>query len=224
MSYQPPTGYPTPNGPTPNGYTPYTQRPRPPAQPIYKATWFTAVLVVVALIIGLVIGMAIGKSTGVAAPGQPGSGPTVPGSQSMTQQFGGTYTWPDGISVSVAAPQPYSPGDDPLNQDAVYKPTPGQQYVSIEVTVTNGSQLPTSASAVVSLKVLSNGAYAVEMPRPVDASDTNSSRYGAPDIPLRIGQSAAFSTFWAVDDPDDITVRVAESTDYGVVGNLIFTK
>jgi len=220
MSYQPPTGY-----PTPNGYAPYTQPPRPPAQPVYKTTWFTAVLVAVALIIGLVIGIVIGKSTGSTASSQTGNGATVPGSQSMTQHFGDTYTWPDGISVSVATPQPCSAGDDWVVQGGFFTPSPGQQYVSIEVTVTNGSQLPTYASQVATVKVLSNGAYAREMPRPVDQANDSGSRYGTPDISLRIGESGTFSTFWAVDDANDITVRVAESADgYGVVGNLVFTK
>lgn len=76
---------------------------------------------------------------GGARPPQPA--PEVP--SPAVVPFGGTYTWPDGIQVTVGRPEPYTPSGaqlTALSPDGVeYIPPQGEPLISMAATVVNGS-------------------------------------------------------------------------------------
>ena len=57
----------------------------------------------------------------------------------LTKQFGSTFTWDDGLAVTVSAPTPFKPKSDVSYQDKDSK-----AFVVVEVTFKNGATEPMS--------------------------------------------------------------------------------
>lgn len=75
-------------------------------------------------------------TTAVVAPA-PATSPSTP--STLTKPFGSTFTWDDGLSVTVSAPAPLKPQTDVSYQDKDSK-----AFVVIEVTFKNGATEPMS--------------------------------------------------------------------------------
>lgn len=84
-------------------------------------------------------------STLSAASAAPSSAATSQSSTSsasahpLTKPFGSTFTWDDGLAVTISTPKPFTPKSDLTYQDKVSK-----TFVMMDVTLRNGSPEPKS--------------------------------------------------------------------------------
>lgn len=85
-----------------------------------------------------------------ASSASPASASSEPTTSSATQQsdltkpFGSTFTWSDGVAVTVSKPAPYKPSSPDLVK--MIDPT-SKSFVVMDVTLKNGSQKPIDAIA-----------------------------------------------------------------------------
>ena len=89
----------------------------------------------------LVAALSACGSIPVATPPQqaPSTSPTSAAPSTLTKQFGSTFTWDDGLAVTVTAPQKFEPKTDVSYQDKDSK-----AFVIMEVTFKNGAAEPMS--------------------------------------------------------------------------------
>ena len=89
----------------------------------------------------LVAALSACGSIPVATPPQqaPSTSPTSAAPSTLTKQFGSTFTWDDGLAVTVTAPQKFKPKTDVSYQDKDSK-----AFVIMEVTFKNGAAEPMS--------------------------------------------------------------------------------
>lgn len=147
---------------------------------------------------------ASGSSQLVAPP--PPAAPPAP--SSTTNHFGDATRFTDGLTVSVAAPQPFTPSDSAAGW------TPGQKASTFAITVTNGSQ-QNYDPRLLSTSVRSGQTEGSQI------FDTARGLEGPPSTAVLPGQSVTFSVGFTVADPGSVVVQVTPGFQYN---NAIFTN
>ena len=144
-----------------------------------------------------------GAAPSVAAPAvaaDPASGNDPASSeQSTTGAFGQKITWPDGVAVSVSKPEPYKPSSSAATGPGAAR------FVSMKVTMTNGSAKDLSASGIV-LSATANGSPAEQV---YDSARANSS-------PSSPGKSVTFTVAFGLSSKDPADIQVELQPGFGV--------
>lgn len=109
--------------------------------------------------------------------------------------FGDTWTWDDGLSVTLSEPAPYEPSYEEV--------TEYDQAIVFEVTVENGTGSEYDPSMIM-LSASSGGQEADT------AYDSANGLEGAPSTTMLDGQSTTFQYGFGVADPDDVTVEIQD--------------
>ncbi|WP_136517792.1 hypothetical protein [Cellulomonas telluris] len=127
---------------------------------------------------------------GDQAGDQPG-GEAAP--EGLTAAFGETFVYADGLEVTVAAPEPYTPSE--------YATVTEGQHVSFTITVGNGGAEEYNPALFLT-SVMSGGAEASEI------FDLSSTLAPAPVDPVAPGQSVSFQVAYTVADPSAVVMEV----------------
>lgn len=147
---------------------------------------------------------------------QPEPGPDDPGADPAPEPpeapiagelaFGETMTWDDGVSITVSAPEPYTPSDFAVGVTHA-------NNVVFTLTITNNS---TADLQALPLPALSSGDQDVS---PI--FDIGSDIFGTgddvgfpPADTIEPGGSVSWRAAWSVDDPSSLTLQVAPSFLY----------
>ncbi len=149
-------------------------------------------------------GDTTGSTTSTASTGSTRSAttPTAPTSDAGTGTagFGGTFTWGDGLVVTVGAPKAFKPSDTAAIR-------PAKAYEQFEITVTNrtGSVYDPSALQV---GAQSGGKESEQV------FDSENGIGGSPSTTVLDGRKIIFAVGFGVEDPKDIIVDVQPGYDY----------
>lgn len=223
--FPPPEQQPTQQLPQPPYQPPPTYAehitPPPPPQPPRKRrrrwTWIllaVGAVVVVLIVVAAVAGRGAGQapaaspfsrtmpvpSTSMMPPPPPVAAP-APVPSSTTKHFGDAVRFTDGLAVTVAAPQPFTPSDTAAGV------TPGQQAATFAVTVTNGSQQNYDPSEFI-ISVRSGQTEENQI------FDTARGLEGSPSTAVLPGQSVTFPVGFTVSDPASVVVQVTPGFQY----------
>ncbi|MFZ5850350.1 MAG: hypothetical protein ACOYY2_03010 [Actinomycetota bacterium] len=115
--------------------------------------------------------------------------------------FGQTYTWDDGLAVTVSPPAPFTP-----SETAAFTESPA--YLAFEVKVVNGTAEPYEP-AVLYLTLQSGNTEASQV---FDVGEAGLA--GPPATPLLPGREAVFKVGFGVADPADLVMQVAPGFEY----------
>ena len=114
--------------------------------------------------------------------------------------FGDTATWDDGTQLSIAAPKDFEPSDTAAGGEGF------EQAVSVEVTLTNGSDEPLSTIFLL-LSAESGGSAGEQI-----------FDYGAglelPFEDVGPGDEVTFTAGFGVEDPEDLQITVGPDLQY----------
>lgn len=116
--------------------------------------------------------------------------------------FGRTFTYDDGLSITVSAPQPYEPSEYAF----VGEPAPAA-FVVFDVTIVNG----TSANyepAVFSATMQSANVESSQV------FDSQQGMNGSPSTVLLPGREAVFRMAFGATDPADLVLQVTPGFEY----------
>ena len=123
--------------------------------------------------------------------------------------FGETYTFENGVAVTISAPQPYTPSEYAY----VGEPAPAA-FVAFDVVVVNGSAEnydPTMFTATMqSANVESEQVF-----------DSENGIEGSPTTTVLAGREAAFKMAFGAADPADLVMEVSPGFEYE---SVIFTS
>lgn len=135
-------------------------------------------------------------STSVVADTQPStSSPmatSTPGNG--TAAFGRAYTWDDGLSVTIAAPQPYTPSQSAAGVVA------GQTAVALQITVVNGTSAPFDP-VLFTVSAQSGNTEASKI------YDSAKNIGGGPSTKVLAGRETTYKVAFSVADPKDLIVE-----------------
>lgn len=146
--------------------------------------------------------------TGSNAPAESTPAETTTSEAAVNPKFGETYTWDDGLAVTVSTPAPYT------LSDSGYVGNPGAAQVAFDVKVVNTG---TANYEVVGMYLsLQSGNVEAEQ-----IFDTANGLGGAPSTPVLPGREAVFKVGFGVADPVDLVMQVTPGFDYEAV---IFTS
>jgi hypothetical protein len=135
--------------------------------------------------------------------------PSSPPAAAPTPHFGETYSYENGLTVTVGAPQPYTPSDSA----AVGEPAP-PSFVVFEIKVVNGTTGnydPVSFSAS-----LQSGPTEEEQ-----VFDSANGIGGTPSTTLLPGRESVFRMAFGATDPADLVMEVTPGFEYE---SAIFTS
>jgi hypothetical protein len=127
----------------------------------------------------------------------------------VNPKFGETYTYEDGLVVTIGTPQPYTPSESA----AVGEPRP-PAFVVFDVTVVNGSQA-NYEPAIFSVSLQSAN---VEEQQVFDSANGIG---GTPTTPILPGREAAFRLAFGATNPNDLVMQVSPSFEHEPI---IFTS
>jgi hypothetical protein len=148
-----------------------------------------------------------GAEPSVAAPAvaaDPASGNDPASSeQSTTGAFGQKITWPDGVAVSVSKPEPYKPSSSAATGPGAAR------FVSMKVTMTNGSAKDLSASGIV-LSATANGSPAEQV------YDSAKGLNSSPSSTVLPGKSVTFTVAFGLSSKDPADIQVELQPGFGV--------
>lgn len=111
--------------------------------------------------------------------------------------FGDTYTWNDGVAVTVGKPQPFTPTADAFVEDEALR----AQAYAFDVTVENGSGEPVD-SMETSLQASSGGEQSGMVFDSAAGIDS-------PTVSIQPGKSLSFTVVFTLKDPADINMDVS---------------
>lgn len=111
--------------------------------------------------------------------------------------FGDTYTWNDGVAVTVGKPQSFTPTASAYVDDEALR----AQAYAFDVTVENGSGEPVD-SMETSLQASSGGAQSGMVFDSAAGIDT-------PTVSIQPGKSLSFTVVFTLKDPEDINMDVS---------------
>ena len=111
---------------------------------------------------------------------------------------GDTYTWPDGLAVTISQPVEYTPSESAAGT------VDGQANLRFEVTVVNGTSEDVEASMIL-LTVSSGGRQADEV---IDSD------WEFPTATILPGNDLTWNVTYSVADPDDLQVTVDNVIDF----------
>lgn len=118
--------------------------------------------------------------------------------------FGQAYTWDDGLSLTIGAPEPFTPSEYAAGI------TDGATNVKFTVTIVNGTDKNFEPAAT----------YLTVQSGNTEASQIFDSENGAgtgPSTALLPGREATFSVGFSVADPADIVMDASVGWDYDSV-------
>jgi hypothetical protein len=126
--------------------------------------------------------------------------PTEDAASAENLAFGETYTFEDGVSITVSAPEPFTPSD--------YADTSEQAAdITVSITLTNGTGANFDPSLVYS-SVTSGG---VEGDRVFDSAQ----KVGlSPTTAVPDGQSISWLEGYSVADPAQLVLQISPGYDY----------
>lgn len=114
--------------------------------------------------------------------------------ESTTPTFGDTYTWPDGLAVTISEPADFAPSEYAAGQ------VEGEPALSYDVTVTNGTDEDVEAVAI-NLTVSSAGKQASPIFDSAGGTDM-------PTATILPGKSLTWKVAYSVADPTDVQITV----------------
>lgn len=115
----------------------------------------------------------------------------------LTKKFGETFTWDDGVAITMSKPKPFTSGADAMH--------PNVTGVVLDVTVKNGSERPVTIQGDLTMLPKSGGQDTM-------AIQDKAAGVDLPEDPVEAGGSVKFKV--AFSPGDDLTVEVR----YGKVG------
>ena len=125
----------------------------------------------------------------------------------VNPKFGETYTWDDGLQVTISAPTPFTPSESAMTGEAA-------AYLAFQVTVVNGSAANYEAAQFYTTLQSAN----VEAE---EVFDSEQGFEGSPMTPLLPGREATFKIGYGVQDPADLVMQVTPTFEHEAV---IFTS
>ena len=137
-------------------------------------------------------------------PSTPDAPSSTTAASDGTAAFGKSYKWADGLSVTVAPPETFKPG-----QYSSKDPT-AKAYVRMDITIVNGTSKPFKPS-LFSATMQSGNTQASTV------FDSQANLGGSPSTTLLPGREAKFSLGFGVTDPKDIVFEVRPSFDHVAV-------
>ena len=159
----------------------------------------SAVVLSGALVLGLTAcGTSGSPSSAPATSGTPGSSasPSAPAAASQNAKFGGTFTWSDGLAVTISAPQPYTPSDYAAGVVA------GQQHIVFTITVKNGTSA--NVDTTLSQMTVTSGGTAASSITDINGPQGDVTGMG-PQTPVLPGQTVSWKAAFSVANPADLT-------------------
>lgn len=114
--------------------------------------------------------------------------------------FGETFTWDDGLAVTVAAPVAFTPSEYAATEDAA-------AYLAFQITVVNGSDV--NVDLTLFTTTLQSGNTEGSM-----VFDSEQGFEGSPSTPLLPGREAVFKIGYGVSDPNDLVLEVSPDFDF----------
>jgi hypothetical protein len=162
------------------------------------------------------IALSLSACTGGAPDANPAAGSNRPASESAApaaeeapksenSKFGESYTYTDGLVLTIGAPQPFTPGE------YASKGTE-PNFVTFDITVVNGTEKnfePTLFyQTLQSANAEATGVYDTEL-------------MGAPQTVVLPGREVTFKVGYGVLDPADLVMQVRPGIEYG---DRIFTN
>lgn len=205
------------------GYEPLAPPPTQPQQalppeppPNRKRRWPWILLALLAALILVAVGVGIGRQgiKNAVAPAAPSFSRTMPTPApsppappaAAVKHFGDAARFADGLAVTVAAPQPFTPSD--VSSGWI----PGQQAATFAITITNGSQQAYDPS----LLIVSVRSGANEESQIFDKGLD-----GTPSTAVLPGQSVTFPVGFTMSNPGAVVVQVTPGFQYT---NALFTN
>lgn len=126
--------------------------------------------------------------------GEPSAPPEEPAADQEIK-FGASYTWDDGVSLTVSKPAKFKPGE--------YSRVKGAKgYLKYTVTVVNKSTKPLDL-AITYITVQSGNREAEQV------FDTENGLEGSPSTKLLKGRESQFDVGFGVANPNDVVMEVA---------------
>ena len=110
--------------------------------------------------------------------------------------FGQTYTFEDGLAVTVSAPRPYTPSE------YAYVDENASAFLAFDVTIVNGTSANYEPS-IFSTTLQSGNAEAQEV------FDSANNLTGSPSTPILPGRESAFTIAYGVTNPTDLVMQVS---------------
>lgn len=114
--------------------------------------------------------------------------------------FGDTYTWPDGLAVTISEPADFTPTENAAGQ------VEGQANLAYDITVTNGTSEDIDA-AMITLTVSSGG----QQSGPIFDTEGGTEMPTATILP---GKSLTWKVVYSVADPSDVQITVDNVIDF----------
>lgn len=121
--------------------------------------------------------------------------------------FGETYTWENGLSVTVSQPEPFEPSEYAAVGD-------GDNHISFDVTIVNGTG-ENYDPAIFNTTMQSGNTEASQI------FDSESGLGGSPSTTLLADREAIFTVGYTVADPDDLVLDLSPGFEYE---NVVFTN
>lgn len=113
----------------------------------------------------------------------------------LTKKFGETFTWEDGVAITMSRPKPFTSGADAMH--------PNVTGVVLDVTVENGSEQPVTIQGDLTMLPESGGQDTM-------AIQDKAAGVDLPEDPVEAGGSVKFKV--AFSPGDDLTVEVRHSS------------
>lgn len=123
-----------------------------------------------------------------------GSTPDEPAANDGLATFGEAYTWEDGLSVTIEAPQAYTPSDYAAGTVA------GQEAVTLQITIVNGSDAPFDP-VLTMVSAQSGNTEASKI------YDTAKDIGGSLSTKILTGRESTYKVAFSVADPSDLVVE-----------------
>ena len=120
--------------------------------------------------------------------------------------FGETASWDDGLEVTIAVPEAFTPSETALE----FMAAEHLHYVKLGIRVVNGTTVPYDASQFLISAQSSNQEAEVVF-------DTESGLDGGPMTAVLPGREAEFFYGFGVSDPADLVVEVAPGYEWDPV-------
>jgi predicted small secreted protein len=127
--------------------------------------------------------------------------------QSENPKFGDTYTWEDGLQVTISKPKPFEPSEFAAAEKAA-------AYVAFNVTIVNGTDANYDPT-LFSTTMQSGNEEAAEV------FDTENGFEGSPLTAVLPGRESKFKIGYGVSKPDDLVMDVSPGFEYE---SVIFTN
>jgi hypothetical protein len=163
------------------------------------------------VLVGIVVGLAAVQAVNESLPtsgsidsSDPGGSSTGDSASAENNAFGDTFAYDDGLSVTVSAPEAYTPGEYSDGAD---------QAANVVFTVTVQNDTGANFEPFTYETATSGG---VEASKIFDADIESSPTTVVPD-----GQSITYRIAFSVADPDQIVFQIAPSFDYD---DAVFTS